>query len=471
MEQFTEDKVQFQKEQDQLLKTILNYRFFNPWKNLTKYADTNKSLRQDSILELYVTSTCNQTCEYCYLQKHPELYPKECNNPDTILHNLNIFLKYCLAENYCFPELSIFSGDIWTSEFGWSVLETIYQYVEKGLQIGRIMMPSNCSFVNNDLSLQKMQKIINKFNNIGCRFIISVSVDGKIIDESGRPRNDPANQYTDEFYAKLGAFAANNHFLFHPMISAQNVKYWKENYRWWEQYLNEYGFTNDDIMTLEVRDGNWTNENIKDYCDFLVFSLDRELNIKCNGDPKEFCKFLTGQPTYELTLPGYAPWLLHQPISYPGCSIADHLTVRLGDLAICPCHRTAYKQYLYGYFVVENDLIVDIKAVNPVIATHILMSNILYSTPLCDVCPIKSSCLKGCYGAQLEYGKDLLIPLSNVCKFFKNKEFTILKYYREHGIIDALKNIGPYEYYSDNVAELLLLNDNVGETLDELGTL
>jgi len=39
--------------------------------------------------------------------------------------------------------------------------------------------------------------------------------------------------------------------------------------------------------------------------------------------------------------------------------------VRLGDLAICPCHRQAYDEYLYGHFVVENNRITGIKANNP----------------------------------------------------------------------------------------------------------
>ena len=468
MEQFIKDNSQYQKEQDQLLQTILDYRFFHPWKGLTRYADTECSLQYDSQLEIYITSSCNQKCEYCYLHKHPELYPKEYNDPKIILHNFKIFLDYLLIENYKIIKLSIFSGDIWDNQFGWDFLDMLYEYLQKGVKIGSIILPCNCSFVSNDVALQKMQQYINKYKEIKCPLIISISVDGKIVDEQGRPRNDPNNSYTDEFYERLGAFARVNNFLFHPMVSAQNIKYWKKNYEWWEQYLTYHDFDMNAIMMLEVRDGNWTDENIKDYCDFLTFILDKEME-KCNNNPYKFMHFLSGKEDKNIKTPSYAAWLIGETQTYPGCGIATHLHVRLGDLAICPCHRTAYDQYLYGYFNVEDDVITGVRAVNPVLATYILMSNILYSTPLCDTCLIKSCCLKGCLGSQIEYGKDPIIPLTNVCKFFKHKVATIIKYYREHGIINALQTIGPDEYYSDVVAGILRINDQIGDKLNELG--
>ena len=468
-----ENKEQYQKEQNQLLQTLLDYRFFNPWKNMTAYSDTMRSLRLETKLELYITSTCNQKCEYCYLQKYPQLYPKEFNKPSTILHNLNIFLKYLSANRYKIPEISIFSGDIWASEFGWEILETLYTYISKGLEVGCITLPTNCSFVSDPIAVQKMQQIIDKFNAIGCPFIISISVDGKIIDAMDRPRNDENDAYTDEFYERLGAFARINNFLFHPMVSAQNIKYWRENYEWWEKYLKYYDYTLDAIMMLEVRDANWTDENIQDYCNFLEYLTDRWLKEKCNGDPKIFAQQLSysGQAMERLDLNGssYMPWLIGHSDNFIGCTIPNHLTVRLGDLAICPCHRTAYNEYLYGYFNVENDIITGVRAVNPTIAVKILMSNVLNSTPLCDQCPINKCCLKGCLGSQFEYGKDIFMPLTNICKFFKRKAATIFKYYREHGIIKCLEDIGPDEYYSDDAAHILKINDLIGDQIDELG--
>jgi len=465
------NKDQYQLEQDKLLQTMLDYRFFNPWKYITTHFLDDRSLRLDSNLELYITSTCNQKCEYCYLQKHPELYPKEVNKPELILHNLELLLKYLMINNYHIPEVSIFSGDIWQSQFGWDILDMILKYLEKGVLIDCITLPSNCSFVNSEIALQKMQQYIDKYKLFDCYLGISVSVDGKIVDEAGRPRNDKENKYTDEFYDRVGAFARVNDFLFHPMVSSQNVKYWKENYQWWMEFLKKYNYSSDSIMMLEVRDGNWTDESIKDYCEFLKMLMNNWMVEKCNNDPQEFADYISNAHLKREfnESNGYFPWFIGTGKSFLGCTITDHLTVRLGDLAICPCHRTAYNQYLYGYFTVEDDEISGVKAVNPILATKIWMGNNLTTTPICDACPINECCLHGCLGAQTEYGKDPFMPLENVCKFFKAKYSTIFKYYREHGIIDCLKAYGPNKIFSDLVGTILLINDRLGDNLDELG--
>jgi hypothetical protein len=85
----------------------------------------------------------------------------------------------------------------------------------------------------------------------------------------------------------------------------------------------------------------------------------------------------------------------------PTCSVADHLTIRLGDLAICPCHRTAYNKYLYGKFVVENDKIVDISAINTQMAIRILFANNKIASFGCDNCIFSEYCIKVCFGSQL----------------------------------------------------------------------
>ena len=92
-EAIREDKNVFQQEQNDLLKFMLNERFFKPW---SLYKDNNgdfdrpHSLYEESNLEIYITSSCNQKCEYCYLQQFPLLYPKEFNNKELIMKNLNI---------------------------------------------------------------------------------------------------------------------------------------------------------------------------------------------------------------------------------------------------------------------------------------------------------------------------------------------------------------------------------------------
>ena len=75
------DKNQFELEQTELIKYILNSRFFSVWKKAANIRGTEQwdkfikfSLWSESNLELYVTSLCNQKCSHCYLHQYP-LYP------------------------------------------------------------------------------------------------------------------------------------------------------------------------------------------------------------------------------------------------------------------------------------------------------------------------------------------------------------------------------------------------------------
>ena len=469
----TNEKKQFQKEQDQLLQTLLDLRFFQPWKTLTKFND-DKSLQRDSNLELYLTNSCNQTCEYCYLQKYPELYPKEFNKPEIIIKNLHKICKWILVNNFKIPCIDIFTGDIWGSQFGWDVLDVLYSYMLRGMapNIGHILIPSNCSFVNNPKALQRVQQYIDKFNDIGTPLIFSISIDGKIIDNEGRPDNYTPFKYTDDYYDVIATFAKVNDFYFHPMISPHNVHLWKENYKWWRDYLKKYDRNLRTLMLLEVRDADWTDEAIQDYCDLMRVIMDDMLHTICHDNKEAFAgAILNTHKLYQETfLGGYVPWIIGFCDTFAGCTVSTHLTIRVGDLAICPCHRTAYNQYLYGYLLEENgNLTTKVKAVNPQMAIKILMNNLLTGTPLCDKCIYNQVCLHGCYGSQLESEKDPFFPSANVCKFFKRKIASILKYYEEKGVIDFLKSIGPNDLDGAHIIMILQLYENAKEAPEWLG--
>jgi radical SAM protein with 4Fe4S-binding SPASM domain len=95
----------------------------------------------------------------------------------------------------------------------------------------------------------------------------------------------------------------------------------------------------------------------------------------------------------------YIPISLHDNKGYYGCTISTHLAVRLGDLAICPCHRTAYNKYLYGKFTQnEKGEITGIQANNPQMAINILMLNNRYAILGCDSCIFNKICLGTCKG-------------------------------------------------------------------------
>lgn len=460
----TKEKEQFQVEQNQLLQTLLDLRYFNPWRGISSVPMEN-GLKNDTSLELYITNKCNQSCEYCYLS-NPELYPESCNNPEDIIANLRTFLDYCIANNFHIPLVDIFSGEIWHTQLGYDIFETLYFYLQRGLQVDRFIITSNCFFCNEDKTLQKVQQYINIFKEIGHPIVFSISIDGKIIDEQSRPRNNKLNKYTDEFYENVFTFAKINNFLFHPMISSKNVKYWIENYKWWIKQLEYYKIDIlNTLMLLEVRNNDWTEESINDYCKFMKFLMDDYLHKECKDDIKIFANSIVKarQLPNDPTLQGYNPWVIFKSDSYNGCTVSNHLTVRLGDLAICPCHRQAYEQYLYGHFIVERGIITGIKAQNPAMAIRILMGNIQTMNPLCDMCVWNKYCLKGCLGSQLETNYDPFFPITSVCNFFKKKYSFIMQYYRDHGVIEYLRSFSTKEYGINHVLDLLELESEERE--------
>ena len=436
-----EDKKVYEQEQNHLLKTILDLRFFNPWQLKTTFKD-NRSLQLDSGLELYITNECNQHCQYCYLTKYPKLYPEECKSHETILNNLRILYDYLLARSMYIPQLDLFSGEIWHTEFGWQILDITYEYIQRGLIIGRIDLPSNCSFLDDDVIFAKIQNYVDSFMSVGTILSISISIDGKYIDNMGRSRDDKSQKYTDEFYDRVFIFAKHNGFNFHPMISAKNIHLWPENMKWWIKKCDEYdiNFTHS-VMMLEVRNNDWTEETIDLYCNFVEQLADYFLNHDCKGNVIKFANAVVGarlQPGDPTSGTAYIPWVLGDNRDYRGCTVSNLLTVRLGDLAICPCHRQAYDKYLYGKFKVEDNCIIDIEAINPYMAIKILMGSDYSNFHKCDACIYNHYCLKGCFGSQLETYGDPFFPIECVCQLLQRKYDTVLQYYKKLNI---------YEYY------------------------
>ena len=446
------DKKQYEKEQDELLKTILELRFFNPWKLKTSYVDM-RSLQHDSNLEIYITNTCNQQCSYCYLPQYPDLYPQECNNNKTILNNLRILYDYIIEKGFYIPHVNFFTGEIWHTQLGYGILDITYEYItQRGLQIGDFTIPTNCYFATKDETFQKMQQYVDKFNNCGTPLFISLSIDGKYVDSISRKRNDEALIYTDEFYDAIFTFAKYNDFCFHPIISAEVIDLWPDNLKWWMKQCEKFNIDFiKNVMFLECRNNDWTEEAIKKHCNLIETIADYYLTVNCKNDMRLFADALIGVTHGQTGLGNYHPWVLTQNDTFLGCTVAQYLTVRLGDLAICPCHRQAYEKYLYGRFIVENNKITGIKAINPYMAIKILMANTRTAYHGCASCIFNKCCLKGCLGSQLETLKDPFFPIPSVCMMFKMKYKYLIDYYSRLGLFDY------YAQYPVDTAEAKLI--------------
>lgn len=447
-----ENYINYDKEQSDLLKTLLNERFFEPWREKYVYQKplNNKTLLPESSLEIFITSTCNQHCTYCYLYNNKNIYPPEFNKKSLIINNLTLLLNWIEENQFFIPQVELFSGEIWHSSYGLEILEILYQALLRHRFTEKLTIPSNCSFVMDKSALAKIQRYIDKFKNIDIILQFSISVDGAIMEHYSRPLNN-GKEKTEEFYEDLFMFAKHNNFAFHPMVSSYNVKHWIENYQWWMEKFNQYDFSLPALMMLEVRNNDWTDETIAQYCEFLDYLINSTVTQNFNNNTEEFLLHLLSLKESENFSDNYFPYALTEANNFASCSIASHLTVRLGDLALCPCHRTAYNKYLFGKFVIQDNKIVDIEGNNPYMAIRILMANNEYSSLGCDSCVYQKFCLKGCYGSQYENTGDPFLPVPSVCKFFKHKYDFLAKKYIDLGFYDIADKVTPYNLHFERI--------------------
>ena len=375
-------------------------------------------------------------------------------------------------------------------EFGNQVLDTIIRYIKKGLNIKKIMIPTNCSFLMEDKLRSLMNNYFEIFNDLGVDFSISASIDGLFIDTKSRPfknKQQTAVIKNKEYYDNIISFLIEHDCGFHPMISAYSIEHQKDNYKWWFETLqNHLGhpLTPDEwhkyIMMLEVRNNDWTTEKIISYLDWLNYAIDFDIKNLWSGNTLDFIYYILLRKNGVISKLDNTPYkpitqfdstnLCYSPKPLDGitdkgftCSVGSSLIVRLGDLSIVPCHRTSYKKFIYGQFKVENDKIVGLTANNP-----FLMFNILFqgTTTMfkCDHCAIKNCCIKGCIGSQFESTEELFYPIESVCNFYKAKVvFQHLKYLK---LISDNKFDNDYVFPTTAVDEAYekLLKDEPEET-------
>ena len=98
-----------------------------------------------------------------------------------------------------------------------------------------------------------------------------------------------------------------------------------------------------------------------------------------------------------------------------GCSIQSTLHLRLGDLAIVPCHRLSYTPFITGHLEVENHQIVGVKANN--VELYLTIESLDgKNMPFCETCLIRSLCSLCCLGSNFETTGDLFSPIPSVCQ-------------------------------------------------------
>lgn len=438
----------FQQEQDQLLYTLLDSRFFDPWRDPNYHGRPHSILPKGS-LELFITPVCNQKCEYCYLQKYSELYPIETATRENILKNLRIILDWVVENRFYLPNIDLFGGEIWHTPFGLEVLDTVYEYVStKGMPLPFITIPTNGTFIQYPNQVIEIQNRIDRFKRYGCNVLISFSTDGKYIELQERPRNDNSlkEEQLDKFYDDLFTFVKHNNYGFHPMLAAKSAKHWIKNFNWWLTMIRKFDLPLDSLMLLEVRNDDWEEEDIQYYEEFVKYLVDLTWDYH-NGDFYQFVDdILLLNQVYEVKDLLWKEGTSYMPNSFGdakgvyGCTLQTHLTVRLGDLAIAPCHRTAYNKYLYGHFQLDEngEKITGIKANNPQVAVNLYLLDNKYAIIGCDTCIFNPICMGTCRGQSIEANQDIFQNDPKVCNFLKRKYTCLFKLIEEKGVMTWL---------------------------------
>lgn len=433
---------EYVRDNSELLEAMFNRYFFNNWKIPAKKRDPHYSR-----LELMVTADCNLGCKYCYIHRHgKKLYKPEIREHDLLRKNLDIVLDWLIENNYT-PEVDFFSGSPLSQEITLELLEKIYERykeVPKEKRIPSIVIPTNFTFILSDELIKRVEDLIEKFRNIGISMLLSASIEGKYMEQNRPFRfNQPRDRglflpekdlRNDEYYDKVFRFAKKHNCGFHPMVYSNDIHLWQKNFLWFQDMFRKHEIPYYNIYLLEVRNIEWTDEQIRDYLYFVEFLIRWTWKEICKEDKNKFMDFMIKRRGYNILVS-----TLFRKARGTTCSLQTMFYIRLGDLKIIPCHRQCYDGYEFGKFIIKNDKIIGIEAINTEMAIGIF-SNESKNQPYCVDCIIKEICPSGCLGSQLESNGDPFTPIPTVCELYHKKIYTELKVLEDIGVLELIKN-------------------------------
>ena len=418
--------------------------------------------KPSSTVEFIISSSCNQACEYCYYYKYgKELYPPEINQEEKILHNLPLLLNWLEEEKYQYYSYDLFSGAFFSLPYWENILQIFYEHNKKiGCPLRGMTIPTNLSWVTDNEKYKQITSWYKKFETVNIDLFMSCSVDGPSgLENIERPLY--SSEKEEKYFNKIFEFCKDYKAGFHPMITKNFVKNYKQNYDWWVSQIkkfnlllkkkNSYDKVYDIPMFLEVRDNEqWdTKEALDNYRDFLFYVAETDLKEFHNNNIEDFAYHMLDDFTPDMedigTYNHLQPYIIGLPnlYSHMGCTVQRGSMFRVGDLALVPCHRTAYPNLIHGYLVLndEKTKIIDIKPNNVLLDIKIKTFNPNRSMLKCTDCIAKTICMKGCFGSQYEHNKELFATEENVCNMLKVKLQTIHQIALKYNIYDIAKTL------------------------------
>jgi len=405
----------FKEENNELGKNFIKNMYLDYWESDEDNGNHNR-------IEIQTSYKCNLNCKYCYVDRHRDKLYNEVDDDD-LYDNAEMLIDWLIENDYN-PSIDYFGGEVFVNDINFKILNMILdKFKDKDSVPPKIVIPTNFTWIKSENITKKVDELIEKSRNIGVPIYLSASIDGKYCTE-----NRPPIKFDDDDYQKLFKFCKKWKINFHPMIYSEEIENWKDNWLWFQDWLEKTDRPFDSIYLLEVRNREWTKGQINEFQDYIKWLIDWTIN-KVGKD--ELVKFIFDD--------GYN--ILRTPFTTigrgMGCSMQASLFVRLSDLTFNICHRLSYDEFELGHFVYDDkidDLVVDKPEL--LIGTKSLDQK---TYPGCEDCPINYMCSGQCLGAMYEYTGDMYTPIPNVCRLELAKIKSIIEKFKDENMLDEVK--------------------------------
>jgi len=362
---------------------------------------------------------------------HKSYFPKGSQVPDTILHNTDLLIDW-LYDNGYKPSIEMFAGDSVGDPTCRKIIHKLQDAALEGKVVAsEIVLPTNMGWLQDKHKIKDVEELLQKAEFSGVPMFVSMSVDGKYLEEN-RPFKSKNRKWTDETYDRMFEFLVRYPQSGpHPMVYSNKIDKAIDSFLWWQENYEKYGLDWTRMYFLEVRNPEWSMEQTKEFAEFIKFVTKWSFD-KVGRDKQKFVDFLLQRHGFNI---------LGTPFTHTGrgmpCSIQACLTLRLGDLTVIPCHRTAYKHMETATMLVEDNKIkgFDTKNIELWFSIQAITSEVY---PYCETCSIKYMCKGGCLGAQYEVTGNLFAPIPTVCRLFHAKIAALIEVTTELEVFDLI---------------------------------